>query len=142
VSPYLNSKGVGQWKQNKYKERKLKHETKSGHDDYFELPVENELETLMSRIDMESSQSKYDNRNKSQSTDSAINEPSFNSDDDGSDVMRSAIGRSSVEEGHIEESRLNHTQDNDKMRFPGERSNAKAQQKKVSRLLINVLVNL
>lgn len=140
VNPYLNSKGVGHWKQHKSKDKKVKHEVHSGRDVHYELPVENELETLMSRIDEDSYQGKYENRNKSQSTDSAINEPSFNSDDEESDVIRTTIGSLSVEEGQMEESQLNRTQGGNTY-FPREGTNAKSQRKKVFLRLLIAFMN-
>lgn len=64
---------------------------------------ENELETLISKITKDSKQDVAEGRIKSQSTDSAINEPSFNSDDDDCDVIKSNIKVSIFEKDRCQE---------------------------------------
>lgn len=69
----------------------------------FGFAGENELETLISKITKDSKRDVVEGRIKSQSTDSAINEPSLNSDDDDCDVMKSNIEVSICEKDRCQE---------------------------------------
>ncbi|XP_061171050.1 golgin subfamily A member 6-like protein 22 [Saccostrea echinata] len=97
LNPYLTSHSFRKKKHNHHcKKEKISDKGEQDQGIHYASPVENELETLMSRMNEDSKRSRNDTGVKSQSTDSAINEPSYNSDDYESDVIRTHTRNSSV----------------------------------------------
>ena len=86
VNPYLSRRGTEK-NLNKHSSIKTKHAKEMKRDYSYDFVEENELETLISKISKDSKCEVVESRNKSQSTDSAINEPSYDSDEYDSDVI-------------------------------------------------------
>ncbi|XP_062608245.1 myb-like protein X [Saccostrea cucullata] len=93
-NPYLTSNTFRKKKHDKCKKEKISHKVEQDID--YGSPVENELETLMSKMNEDSKRSRNDTGAKSQSTDSAINEPSYDSDENESDVTGTPTRNSSI----------------------------------------------
>ena len=93
INPYLSRRGTEK-NLNKHSNIKTKHAKEMKRDYSYDFVEENELETLISKISKDSKCEVVESRNKSQSTDSAINEPSYDSDEYDSDVISSNVNDS------------------------------------------------